>query len=138
VKVLLFLFIISFCSWGVIAQEQTIRQTLEKQERCWNEGDLECFMQGYWQSDKLLFVGANGPQYGWQATLDNYRKSYPDKQAMGTLKFALLQLRPLGKNHYFVLGKWKLARENDTPNGFFTLIFEKMDGQWVIIADHSS
>ena len=65
--------------------ELAIREVLEYQQNCWNEGDLDCFMEGYWKSDNLVFIGSKGLTYGWQKTLDNYKKSYPTKEAMGKL-----------------------------------------------------
>jgi ketosteroid isomerase-like protein len=120
------------------AQEAAIRKVLDDQVACWNKGDLECFMQGYWQSDQLVFVGKKGPTYGWQKTLDNYKEGYPDQLAMGTLTFDLLQIQPLGKTHYLVIGKWTLKRVIDQPSGHFSLVFQKINGEWKIIADHSS
>ena len=120
------------------AQEDEIRGVLEEQVTCWNKGDLDCFMQGYLNSNELVFVGSGGPKYGWQVTLNNYKKSYPDRAAMGTLKFDLLKFQPLGKKHYLVIGKWVLNRKLDAPQGHFSLVFEKINGEWKIIADHSS
>jgi hypothetical protein len=118
--------------------EEKIRAVLSEQQQCWNKGDIDCFMQGYWKSDSLRFIGKSGVNYGWQATLDNYKKSYPDKAAMGILNFELLNIEPLGTNNYLVTGKWKLTRETDEPNGLFTLIWKPFGGEWKIIYDHSS
>jgi hypothetical protein len=118
--------------------EAEIRQILIQQEKCWNQGDLECFMEGYWKSDSLRFIGKSGINYGWQATLDNYKKSYPDKAAMGKLEFDILSVEPLGPENCLVTGKWKLIRESDTPNGLFTLIWKRFGDEWKIVYDHSS
>jgi hypothetical protein len=118
--------------------EEKIRNVLAEQQECWNHGDIDCFMQGYWNSDSLRFIGKSGINYGWQATLDNYKKSYPDKAAMGTLNFQLLNLEPIGTDHFLVTGKWKLTREADEPNGLFTLIWKRFGDEWKIIYDHSS
>jgi len=117
-----------------MGQGAEIRKVLEDQAACWNKGDLECFMQGYVQSDDLVFVGSSGPKYGWQVTLNNYKSSYPNKEAMGTLKFDLLKFKALGKKHYLVIGKWTLVRQKDTPTGHFSLVFEKIGGEWKVIA----
>jgi ketosteroid isomerase-like protein len=95
-------------------------------------------MQTYWKSDSLLFVGKNGPKYGWQTTLDNYRKSYPDKAAMGILSFDIKQIQIISSQDAFVLGAWHLKREKDEPQGYFTLLLKKINGEWKIVADHSS
>lgn len=136
-RLLLLMSIIGFASVS-IGQEDEIRKVMADQEKCWNEGNLECFMEGYWKSDDLVFVGSAGPKYGWQVTLNNYKRSYPTSEAMGTLKFDILKLTSIGKKHYLVIGKWSLKREKDNPQGHFSLLWEKIGGEWKIIADHSS
>ena len=34
-----------------------IENVLVVQEDAWNRGDVEAFMEGYWQSEELTFVG---------------------------------------------------------------------------------
>ena len=118
--------------------EQQIRQVINEQQTCWNAGDLECFMESYWKSDDLVFIGSRGVTYGWQNTLDNYKKSYPTKELMGTLSLELLILEPLSEDFWSVIGRWSLQRESDNPQGHFSLIFRKLGNAWVIVSDHSS
>ena len=115
-----------------------IFKLLEDQRQAWNRGDLVEYMHGYSKSDSLLFVGKSGPKYGWETTLANYKKSYPDKKAMGLLSFDIKEVRMISADHAFVLGAWHLKRENDEPKGYFTLIVKKIRGEWKVIADHSS
>ena len=123
---------LSFC------QEKDILKVMTTQQIAWNSGDIDGFMKGYWKNDSLLFIGSKGPTYGWQKTLDNYKKTYPNKEKMGVLEFSDISVKPLGKDYAFVFGKWKLIREKDTPNGVYTLIFQKFKDGWKIISDHSS
>lgn len=116
---------------------KSILEVMNQQEQDWSNGNINAFMQGYWQSDSLMFIGKNGIKYGWNTTLENYKKSYPDKAAMGKLKFNVLKLE-VNNNSAYMLGKWSLVRENDNPNGFFTLYWKKIDGKWVITIDHTS
>lgn len=120
------------------SNKKQIISILSTQQDCWNNGDLECFMNGYWKSDSLKFIGSRGLTFGWQKTLDNYKKSYPDKEAMGKLEFDILSVELIGERHAHVIGKWSLDREKDDIGGYFSLIWKKMDEKWVIIADHSS
>ena len=122
------------------AQNQTeeIKSVLGKQVAAWNAGDLEGFMEGYWKADKLMFVGKSGVTYGWEATYQRYLKSYPDKAAMGLLKFDFVTIEPLGEEHWMVIGKWQLEREKDNIGGHFSLIFRRIDGAWRIVVDHTS
>ncbi len=95
-------------------------------------------MEGYWRSDSLVFVGSQGPKYGWKTTLARYRETYPDQAAMGKLAFDVVTTEVLSTNHVLMLGKWQLTRENDAPGGFFTLIWRKIADRWVIVYDHTS
>ncbi|EAY25409.1 L-asparaginase [Microscilla marina ATCC 23134] len=120
------------------ADLKQIRQILDNQSKAWNKGDLVGFMQGYWKSKKLQFVGSKGVKYGWKATLEGYQKGYPSKEKMGILKFTILSVEKISDDAAFVIGKWHLTRKNDTPNGHFSLLWRKIKGQWLIVADHSS
>ena len=118
--------------------EQIIRSLLEQQRQDWNAGNIEKFMDVYWQSDSLMFVGKSGITYGWQNTLNNYKKGYPDTAAMGKLTFNILEVKRLSVMYFFVVGKWHLTRSIGNVEGHFTLIFKKVKNKWVIVADHSS
>jgi ketosteroid isomerase-like protein len=118
--------------------EKAIRNLLFKQTQAWNKGNIDAFMNGYLKSDSLVFIGKSGPKYGYNTTLENYKKSYPDTTAMGQLNFDLLQLKKLSPEYYFVIGKWHLQRSIGDLQGHFTLLFRKIKNTWNIIADHSS
>ena len=115
-----------------------IRRVLAKQQAAWNRGQIDSFMVGYWQNDSLLFIGKKGPKYGYNTTLENYKKSYPDTTAMGQLQFEFLQIKRLSFQYAYVVGKWKLQRSTTNLDGYFTLLFKKMKKKWVIVSDHSS
>lgn len=111
---------------------------LEKQRADWNAGDIEAYMGGYWKSDSLLFVGKSGPTYGWQKTLDNYKKGYPNKAAMGYLTFGIKKVDFLTKSTAFVMGSWEVKQDKNGLKGYFTLLLRKIKGEWKVVADHSS
>jgi hypothetical protein len=119
-------------------EKSDIESLLAKQVEAWNEGDLEKFMETYWNSEKLSFVGSRGPSYGWQATLENYKKGYPDKAAMGSLAFDILKISKIDRKTIYVIGKFELTREAGDLSGHFTLVIQKIKGQWLIVSDHSS
>lgn len=133
------LFLISaFLSSGQTKDETEIRGLLKAQTEAWNRGDIEGFMQTYWKSDSLIFIGKSGVQWGWKETLSNYKKSYPDTAAMGKLAFELIQVTQLSPEYYFVVGKWILTRSIGNLSGYYDLLLRKINGKWVIVADHSS
>lgn len=136
-----------------LSAKQQIVKLLEDQVTAWNQGDIEGFMRGYWNSPDLVFTSAGEVRRGWQTTLERYRASYPDHDRMGELSFSDLEIHllpaPLGRGGTplvaWVLGKWRLKRASDNPHGIFTLILQRfpnqpghLNGQWRIVHDHTS
>lgn len=128
----------SLAAFSQSSDEAAIRRLLTLQTEAWNRGNVEGFMQTYWKSDSLMFIGKKGVVRGWQQTLVNYKKSYPDTAAMGKLSFDILEVKPLSKEYAFVVGKWMLQRSIGDLSGHYTLLLRKIRGQWKIVADHSS
>lgn len=131
-----------FCGLSLVAQKHSndVNQVLENmktQEDSWNKGDVRGFMNYYWNSDSLKFIGSKGITYGWQKTLDNYIKGYPNIEAMGILTFTILESTQLSETSIYVIGKWDLKKEKPS-GGHFTLLWKKINTKWVIVADHTS
>lgn len=115
-----------------------IMSILGKQDAAWNRGDIDAFMEGYWESDSLKFIGKNGVTYGYTNTLNNYKRGYPDTAAMGKLTFHIINVEKLSSRYYTVVGKWFLKRSIGDVGGHYTLLFRRIKGKWVIVQDHSS
>jgi ketosteroid isomerase-like protein len=118
--------------------ESAIRSMLAKQVVQWNRGNVAGYMVGYWEHDSLVFIGKNGPTYGYRATLERYRKAYPDAAHMGQLTSTVLRLRMLSPEWAYVTGRWQLKRPAGDLGGYYTLLLRKIRGEWLIVEDHSS
>jgi hypothetical protein len=112
-------------------------ENMKIQETAWNNADIAGFMKYYWKSDSLKFIGSKGITYGWQKTYDNYVKGYPTKEAMGILTFTIKETTQLSETSMYVIGQWELRKEKPA-GGYFTLLWKNINGQWVIVADHTS
>jgi hypothetical protein len=139
----LLLLLISFYCFVTNAQtsddKKQILNILDRQTKAWNEGNVIDFMNGYWESDSLMYIGKSGVTYGFKSTLERYKKNYPDKSTMGILKFDIIKVNFISDDACFVVGKWYLTRpEKGDVGGHYTLLWRKMKGNWVIVADHSS
>lgn len=124
------------------AQKETtqiisVEHNMKAQELAWNKGDITGFMEYYWKSDSLKFIGSKGIAYGWKKTYDNYIKGYPTKETMGILTFTIKEITQLSKTSIYVIGQWDLKKEKPS-GGYFTLLWKKINGQWVIVSDHTS
>jgi ketosteroid isomerase-like protein len=128
----------SFAQTSNLKAENEITKVLNVQVAAWNRGDIDGFMRGYWNSDKLIFVSGANVTRGWQPTLDRYKKSYDTREKMGALSFSDLEITVLSKDAAVVLGSWSLSRSGDDPHGKFTLTFRKFAEGWRIIIDHTS
>jgi hypothetical protein len=115
-----------------------VRKVLDEQVAGWNNGNIEGFMKGYWNSPQMTFVSGNNVTKGWQPTLDRYKKSYNTREKMGVLSFSELEITVTSKESAVVLGRFTLVRQSDKPTGMFTLNFRKFKDGWKIILDHTS
>ncbi len=118
--------------------EAAILKVLTDQQDAWNRGDIPAFMEGYWKSEDLRFASGGTVATGWQVTKDRYLKRYDSPEKMGKLSFTDIIVTTLGDEDALVTGRWALKRDNDMPNGLFTLHFKLIDGNWVIVSDHTS
>jgi hypothetical protein len=132
------LFITLFISAQTNKDGKEITDLLNRQTQSWNKGNLDEFMSGYWHNDSLVFAGKSGITYGYANALNNYKKNYSDSAKMGKLFFEILQVKKLSADYYWVLGKWFLKRTIGDLGGHYTLLFKKINGHWMIIADHRS
>ncbi len=140
---LLFGLILLLGAHSVSAQSQSpdesaIRRLMADQAAAWNRGNMDDFMKGYWNNDSLVFIGKSGLSYGYKTALANYKKHYDNPDKMGKLFFTLLKFDRLSPEYMFVVGKFLLKRKIGDLDGFYTLMFRKINGRWVIIADHTS
>ena len=144
-KALAILSLLIFSTFTFVSQDDAteIETVLTTQSKCWNDGDIDGFMQTYWKSADLTFSAGGKTTRGWQQTLDRYKKSYP-KDKMGTLTFDGLEVTMLSEESALVLGKWHLSipqKDEDADlkkGGNFSLVIRKLKGDWKIIHDHSS
>jgi ketosteroid isomerase-like protein len=120
------------------SEEAAMKVVLTSQQAAWNQGDVETFMQGYWNSPDLTFAGTSGITRGYAPVLTHYKQGYPDKAAMGHLEFSDLEVHSLGGNAALVLGKWHLTRQAGDVGGVFSLVFQKFPDGWKIVHDHTS
>ena len=95
-------------------------------------------MKHYWNSDELTFSSGGETTRGWTNTRDRYHKRYPTREEMGQLRFSQLETTLLGDSAALVLGRWRLSRDMSPVAGNFSLVLRRIDGQWLIIHDHTS
>ena len=139
-KLLFFLAInITYCQ-SILSEsdKNEIISVLKQQEKFWNKGDIDGFMQGYVKSDYLVFNGSSGPFYGWDSVKDRYIKTYPSREKMGTLNFKIHNISLITSSVAQLIGQFFLSYPKSEASGYFTLILIKAKGEWLILSDHTS
>lgn len=120
--------------------ELDVIKVLTTQEKAWNRGDIEAFASGYKDSPDLIFIGHQVSRGFGQMVLD-YKRNYPNRQAMGTLSFSEIEPRLLDEHFAVVIGHYHVDRSKKAggaAEGLFSLVFEKTDKGWKIILDHTT
>ncbi|MBK9175568.1 MAG: nuclear transport factor 2 family protein [Flavobacteriales bacterium] len=115
--------------------EQAMRQAMAQQEVAWDNGDIDGFME--WYADSICFHSPRGNTCGKAQVTENYRRSYPTKEAMGDLTFDLHEVIAAGDDHAWVTGSWSLHRSADTLGGAFALLWIRQAEGWRILRDHT-
>ncbi len=118
--------------------EQAVRSVLDDQVKAWNNGDIDGYMKGYWNSEETVFVSGGTVTKGYAGVLARYKKGYDSREKMGSLTFQDLHIRVMSSASAVATGEWHLTRVNDKPWGRFTLILEKKSEGWRIVYDHTS
>jgi beta-aspartyl-peptidase (threonine type) len=119
-----------------------ITEMLHSSAESWGAGDLDGFMDDYWNDPDLTFSGSTGVTRGWESVRQSYLRTYwaPGAQR-DSLRFEDLEVRMLGDAHALVLGKYVLHQpDSGTTNatGFFSLVLRKTVDGWRIVHDHTS
>ena len=122
------------------AEKDAILTMLNKQAVDWNRGDLVAFATGYKNSPDILFMGQT-IRRGYDQMLAGYRKSFPTKDAMGTLTFSNLEVQPLDEHFATVTGRFHLERTaagGGNAGGYYLLVVEKTPSGWKIVRDDTT
>lgn len=125
----------------LIAQNEAIQKLMAEQQDAWNRGDLPAFASYYEDSPETTFMGRDIVRGGTKAILERYRKGYPTREAMGTLTYSEISVRPLADGLVLVTGRFALKRTKEgggDTSGRYTLIVRRTSNGWKIIHDHSS
>jgi len=119
---------------------QQVYEVLLKMLDRWNAHDIEGHLEVYWKSPELLVVVDSEQFNGWQQLHDSYLNGYPDRNAMGFINPARIQVKLLKPDIALALSWWSVTFRNTKQKvvGNTTLNLQKFDDGWKIVAAHSS
>jgi beta-aspartyl-peptidase (threonine type) len=116
-----------------------IHALLEQSARAWNAGDLDGFLITYARDSATTFLTVRGLTHGFGAIRDRYASRFGPGAERDSLRFADIELRPLGMDHLLVTARYILERgDSVTATGPFTVIWQRRPEGWRMIHDHTS
>jgi uncharacterized protein (TIGR02246 family) len=122
----------------VAATEDPAREAaavLEAQIAAWNRGDLVAFCATY--AEDAVFATPDGLRRGRDEVLARYRKRYPDRAAMGTLRFETLDVRA-EHDLVSIVARWHLAYpDRPEATGLTLVVLRRTAAGWRLVQDAS-
>jgi uncharacterized protein (TIGR02246 family) len=117
--------------------EKAILAVMREEERAWNSGNIEAYVDLYAPSDSTRMIFSKGSVYGKDSILAFYKKYWP-KEKMGQLTLDGERLERLSKAYYYVSGFFHVRYpDGKSVNGRFSGLMKKIKGRWYLYTDHS-
>jgi len=116
--------------------EAELNQMMHASADAWTADDLDAFMLAFWNSPDLTFAIPTGITRGWHPLKARYAKSI-DKS---NLYFTDIETTVITDDTALVFARFHNVMKDDGSysTGLTTLLCQKIDGNWVIVHDHSS
>ena len=118
--------------------EAAIRGAFEAACAAWNHGDLDGYLASYWDSDQTIWISSGVLTLGREAIVAAYKSRFANPQQMGKLTLAALEIEILTPTDAIASGRWMLALESGSSQGFFSVELKKIEGAWLFVSDRSS
>jgi uncharacterized protein (TIGR02246 family) len=119
---------------------QQVYQVLLRMLERWNAHDVDGHLEVYWKSPELLVIVDSEQFNGWQQLHDSYVNEYPDRNSMGYISPARIQVKLLEPDLALALTWWSITFPDSKQKvvGNTTMNLRKFDDGWKIVASHSS
>ncbi|HEY5056961.1 MAG TPA: DUF4440 domain-containing protein, partial [Acidobacteriaceae bacterium] len=120
--------------------ELDVVKVIVGQEKAWNAGDIEGFVNNYKDSPETIFIGRQVDK-GYKEILEDYRRDYTTRASMGNLTYSELEVTPLSDRFAICTGRYHLdrgKRDGGPADGMFSLVLEKTAQGWKIVLDHTT
>ncbi|MBY0422623.1 MAG: DUF4440 domain-containing protein, partial [Parvularculaceae bacterium] len=110
-----------------------VKSTVMAQAAAWNDGDLQGFMNGFWNDPGFVFIAGSTVTRGWQETYKRYRDSYGESGDLGRLQYTDLDAKMLTPESASVVGRYAFSRGAASSAGALTLVLRRFEGAWRVV-----
>ena len=101
----------------------------------WNAGDVDGFLDGYYDSDSVRYVGGETVIRGKNNIVQHFRS----RGATGTLSLVHFEVDFISPEDAICFGQYHVVDdEEEIHEGYFTAHVRRIGDSWKIVSDHSS
>lgn len=104
----------------------------------WNNGDLDGYLAGYWESEQTRYISNGKVIQGYTAIAESYKSRFGATADLGQLELTQFEVTPLSPADVLVFGVFEHRMDGRSSSGAFTVHLRNFDGEWLIVLDHSS
>ena len=134
---LIILFLFTLPCFSQSKDEKKIIEVMRQEERTWNAGDIEGYVNLYAPDDSTRMILSRGAAYGKDSILAFYKRYWP-KERMGKLVLDGERLERLSKKYYYVTGYFHVSYPDGRKiDGRFSGLMKKVKGRWYLYTDHA-
>ncbi|HEV7779693.1 MAG TPA: nuclear transport factor 2 family protein [Chitinophagaceae bacterium] len=132
-----FLSISPLTAFSQSKDEKKILARIRLEEKLWNAGDVEGYVNLYAPLDSTRMILGKGAAYGKDSILAFYKRYWP-RERMGKLVLDGEQMERLSKKFYYVTGYFHVTLpDGKKVNGRYSSLMIKIKGEWYLYTDHS-
>jgi uncharacterized protein (TIGR02246 family) len=136
---LLILNFLAICSFAQSKAQQEIIDFMRQEEKVWNAGDLNGYVELYLPEAETRFLTKKGVVKGKADILAYYEKYYSPKEKMGQLTLKHDSIEIINKSTAYTTGFFTVIHnDGKKQEGRFSGLMKKKKGKWYMYTDHSS
>jgi len=120
--------------------EDEIRKSFDSWTKCYNNGNLDGYLEAYADSEQTRYVSGSDVLLGKERIKELVHSRGPQ----GILSLDTLQIDVITEQNAICFGQYILQLNNtqdknmEYHKGCFTVHLRKLNDQWKIVSDHSS
>lgn len=123
-----------------VGNEDEIRKCFNSWTKCYNDGNLDGYLEAYADSEKTRYVSGSDIIIG----KEKIKELVHSRGVKGMLSLDTLQIDFISEQNAICFGQYMLQlskvqdKDMEYRKGCFTVHLKKIEDQWKIVSDHSS
>jgi hypothetical protein len=121
-----------------LSKEDEVRDIVREESRCWNEHNLNGYMDLFWRSPSLVATIDGEQLTGWDRLMAAYRNGYTDPNKMGSVSLERITTQQLDSELFRAMSWFTLHQQTGDHPFVDSIILRRFPDGWKIVSAHSS